>query len=106
LFTVLSTPEPWVVQALYALSFLAPLVATFLLTRGREKRSFIFIAALAIVCFVLFSWLALPGFFIGLGAAALERARKLEQHGKTLESEAKARKKRREAKRDARKARR
>ena len=95
------TPEPWVVPALYALSFLAPLVATFLLTRGRETRSFIFIAALAIVSFVLFSWLALPGFFFGLGAAALERARTLEQRGKTLESEAKARKE----KRDARKAR-
>ena len=96
------TPEPWVTPALQALSFLAPLVATFLFTRGREKRSFLFIAALAIVCFVLFSWFALPGFFIGLGAAALDRARTVEERGKTLEKE----KNERKARRDASKARR
>jgi len=93
----LPAPASWVAPALQALSFLAPLVAAFLLARGTEKRSFIFLAALAIVCFVLFSWLALPGFFIGLGAAALEREARRERREKTLEKEKNERKARREA---------
>ena len=81
----------WLPLAITALSFLAPLVATFLLTRGSEKRSFLFLAALAICCFVLFWWLALPGFFIGLGAAALEREWKREKRNREIEAGARER---------------
>ncbi|MFH0973789.1 MAG: hypothetical protein V1817_03325 [Candidatus Micrarchaeota archaeon] len=79
----------WLPLALTALSFLAPLAATFLLTR--EKRSFIFLAALAICCFVLFNWLALPGFFIGLGAASLEREWRKEKRNREIEAGARER---------------
>ncbi len=49
----------------------ASFITTFLLTR--VKRSFLFLAALAVVLFVLFGPLALPAFFLALGFRAIAR---------------------------------
>jgi hypothetical protein len=80
----------WLPALVTSISFFAPLIATFLLTRGSERRSFLFLAALAIFCFVLFGLLALPGFFIGLGAAALEREMRREKRGREKSEKAEA----------------
>lgn len=96
----MAAPPSWLYPVVQSTSFFAPLAATFLLARGSEKRSFLFLAALAVCCFVLFSWLALPGFFIGLGAAALEREARREKRGKEVEQESDERKARREARRE------
>jgi hypothetical protein len=71
------------------LSLEAPFIATFLL--NKSKRSFLFIAALAVVLFVLFGPLALPAFFLALGFRAVVRARGRERGretaGKTRKAE-------------------
>lgn len=58
------------------LSLEAAFIITFLLNKSR--RSFFFLAALAIALFVLFGPLALPSFFLALGFRAIARARARE----------------------------
>ena len=55
-----------------ALSVAAPFAITFIIVLA-AKRSFFVLLALAVVLFMLFGPLALAGFFLGMGAAALAR---------------------------------
>lgn len=55
---------------------LLSLAASFVIAAAAvlsAPRSIVFLAALAVVLFVLFGPLGLPGFFLGVGAAALLR---------------------------------
>ncbi|MEM0475767.1 MAG: hypothetical protein QW343_03160 [Candidatus Norongarragalinales archaeon] len=84
----------WLTTLVKSISFFAPFTATFLLCRV-AKRSFVFLAALAIFCFVLFGPLALPGFFLGVGAAALEREMRREREKQAPTATAKPAKRKR-----------
>lgn len=59
-------------QFFQALSVAAPFAITFIAVLA-ARRSFLVLLALAVVLFFLFGPLAIAGFFLGLGAAALAR---------------------------------